>query len=337
MKLLLSAVLLISHLFASACCKPAGMSFYPKQKEVGLNSLFIIEGFGHSVTNIKNLKSRKIFLKSDKGELVELLLLEILHGARISQAVFKPKILLDKNTSYTLQYENETAEETQKLKGWISKDRFEKFSWKTTKFAEPALVSKIDIKYIGLHWSRSSAGITSYAKFKVENLPQTNNWIKAELVNLNSNESKQYYLFERDSILKVGYFSCSGAFSFVPNAKYKVRFEFINANASSNHISDWFDFDSPFDGNVFKGIIKDHETGYRISELPLISKSYYYSRDNKRFKFETDKNGYFEIRSKSPAVHVLILNLFEPRTIFLKTNDLNEIMLKGKVLTVFCN
>ena len=51
---------------AFAKCRPNGLTFYPKQNEISLNSLFIIEGYLNSQTTIRSFENRNVYLESNK-------------------------------------------------------------------------------------------------------------------------------------------------------------------------------------------------------------------------------------------------------------------------------
>ena len=69
----------------------SGMQFFPKNRNISLNSLFIIQGYSMSEETVESFREREVYLVSESGELVLLTLQEILKGQMsLTQAIFKP-------------------------------------------------------------------------------------------------------------------------------------------------------------------------------------------------------------------------------------------------------
>ncbi len=233
---------------AFAKCAMSGMTFLPEQKEISLNSMFIIQGYSVSQKTVNSFINRKIFLESENGELVELLLIEILKGKKeLTQAIFKTSGELKSYTTYFLKYSNQTETETQEMTKWNSdKKERERVYWKTTdkKSAEPlnpelkAVFDKTEVVPFG-------CGPSSNAIFDVKNQSNSEVWYKTEVIDLATNEKTIYYLREWDGKLQVGHGMCSGAFTFSEKGKYNVRFTPMNTDGKSLNTTEWITFESP--------------------------------------------------------------------------------------------
>ena len=98
-------------------CAMSGMEFFPEQKEISLNSMFIIQGYALSEKTINSFNERKIYLESKSGELIELNLQEILKGQmQLTQAIFCPSSELKPDTQYFLKYADYRQKSTQNSK-----------------------------------------------------------------------------------------------------------------------------------------------------------------------------------------------------------------------------
>tara|TARA_B110000285_G_scaffold65063_1_gene74803 strand:- start:113 stop:529 length:417 start_codon:yes stop_codon:yes gene_type:complete len=115
-KIILFLLLTFGIKTASAECNMNGMKFYPEQKEISLNSMFIVQGYSSSQKTINSFKERAIYLESENGELIKLNLQEILKGQMsLTQAIFKPSKELKPNTTYFLKYSDQTENEGREM------------------------------------------------------------------------------------------------------------------------------------------------------------------------------------------------------------------------------
>lgn len=55
-----------------ADCSISGMSFFPLQKEISLNPMFIIQGYAESQKIIDSFKNRTVYLKSENRKRIQL-------------------------------------------------------------------------------------------------------------------------------------------------------------------------------------------------------------------------------------------------------------------------
>lgn len=245
--LLLSVISGTKSRFAK--CSTSGMQFFPEQKEISLNSLFIIQGYSYSQKTINGFKERIIYLESENGELIELKLQEILKGQmKLTQAIFCPASELKPNTSYFLKYSDQTEDEEREMMHYNSEiNEREKIYWKTTekKVLEP-LNSNLNVEFEKTELIHFGCGPSANAIFNVKNKSKSEVWYKTELVDLNTNNKKVYYIKERNGKLNVGHGMCSGAFIYNGKGKYNVRFTPMNTDGKSLKTTDWITFKSPF-------------------------------------------------------------------------------------------
>lgn len=230
-------------------CSISGMQFFPKQKEISLNPIFIIQGYLTSQKTIKSFKNRKIYLESENGELIKLNLQEILQGQmNLTQAIFKPSIELKPNTIYYLKYSNQTERETSEMEQWNpEKKEREKVYWKTSskKFFKP-LSQDLNITFEKTEVIYYGCGPAANAIFAVKNKSNSEIWYKTEVVDLSTNKKTTFYIKEWKEKLNVGHGMCSGAFTFSRKGEYKVRFTPMNIDGKSLKTTDWKTFESPF-------------------------------------------------------------------------------------------
>jgi hypothetical protein len=230
---------------AFAKCPKSGMYFYPIQKEISMNSMFIIQGYLSSQKTINSFKERTIYLESEIGEFIELNLQETLKGQkRLTQAIFSPVSELKPNTTYFLKYSNQTENETKEMMQYNrEKNITEKVSWKTTdKKVLETLNSNLNIKFEKTEVIKHSVN----AIFNVKHKSESEVWYKTEVVDLNTNNKVIFYLQEWKGKLNVGHGMCSGAFTYNKEGKYRVRFTPMNTDGKSLKTTDWKTFESPF-------------------------------------------------------------------------------------------
>ncbi len=232
----------------SFMCSNNGMQFYPKDKEISLNSIFIIQGYSKSQKTINSFKNRAVYLQSKNGQLIELKLQDILTGQMgLTQALFKPSIELESNTTYYLKYSDQTESETKEMVIWNSeKKEKEKVYWKTTdkKFAT-ILNSNLKIEFEKTEVEFYGCGPSVNAIFNVKNKSVTKVWYKTEVINITTNKKTIYYIKEWDKKLAVGHGMCAGAFTFYEKGKYKVRFTPMNTDGQTLKTTEWTTFNSP--------------------------------------------------------------------------------------------
>ena len=251
-KILLLFTLVFSSSIAKADCSSNGLYFYPVQKEISLNSIFIIEGYYNSQKIIEAFDTRPIYLVTEKGETIQLVLQNIYVGQmQLTQAVFKPVKALNPNTKYYLQYSNQTKTEATQLEKWNSiKKKKERVYWITTeeKTNKP-LNSNLTIEYKKTDIAFYGCGPAAYAVFSIINKPDNEIWYKTEVIDLSTSKSSIYLIKSGDGTLSVGHGMCSGSFTFNQTGKYKVRFTPMNSDGKTLNTTNWIAFNSPFMNN----------------------------------------------------------------------------------------
>jgi len=248
-KIILLLVLTFGFKTASAKCAISGMQFYPEQKEISLNSMFIIQGYSFSQKTINSFKERAIYLESENGDLIKLNLQNILKGQMsLTQAIFKPSKELEPYTIYFLKYSDQTENEDRKMMQYNKeKKEREKVYWKTTdKKTLESLNSNLNVEFEKTEVVYYGCGPSANAIFNIKNKPESEVWYKTEVVEIETNKSTVYYIKEWNGKLKVGHGMCSGAFTFNRKGKYKVRFTPMNIDGKYLKTTDWKTFESPF-------------------------------------------------------------------------------------------
>jgi hypothetical protein len=229
-----------------AKCANGGFQFYPEQKEISMNSMFIIQGYGTSQKLIIEFEKTKLFLISKNGELIELKLQELLKGERgLTQAIFKPEKELEPNTKYYLKHPDNSIEY---FKQWNSKlKKREKVHWKTNnQKTYETLDSNLQIEFEKTEVIYYGCGPSVNAIFNTSNSSDSEIWYKTEVFNMSSNSTKIYYIKDWNGKLNVGHGMCAGAFDFDRTSKYKVRFTPMNIDGNKTTATKWFEFKNPY-------------------------------------------------------------------------------------------
>jgi hypothetical protein len=235
--------------FSYADCAMSGMLFFPENRNISLNSIFIIQGYSMSQKTVESFREREIYLVSESGELVLLTLQEILKGQMsLTQAIFKPVSELKPNTKYFLKYSDETKSEMLEMKQWNSESKqMEKVHWQTSEIKSTDLINpSLKIEYEKTEVIHYGCGPSSNAIFNVSNRNNLEIWYKTEVIEISTNITTTFYITEWKNKLNVGHDMCSGAFKYKNKGKYKVRFTPMNIDGESIKTTEWKMFDSPF-------------------------------------------------------------------------------------------
>ena len=229
-----------------AKCASGGFQFYPEQKEISMNSMFIIQGYGTSQKLIAEFEKTKIFLISKNGELIELKLQELLKGQKgLTQAIFKPVKQLEPNTKYYLKHPDKSI---QYFKQWNSNlKKREKVHWITndSETYEP-IDSNLQIEFEKNEVKYYGCGPSVKAIFNTSNSSDSEIWYKTEVINLTNNSTNVYFIKDQNGKLNVGHGMCAGAFEFDRTSKYKVRFTPMNIDGNETMTTEWFEFENPY-------------------------------------------------------------------------------------------
>jgi hypothetical protein len=236
-----------------ADCSSSGIWAYPSTNELNQNSIIVVEGYAISQRVIDSLNvGYHIYLESGKQK-IELEVIETCKGMfSVTQALLRPKSVPTKGNTYNLKISNLDDWEERSLTKWNSeKKEYEPIAWKVSSkvdnenpkwITEPKLVDKTTIWY--------GCGPAVYAVFDLKISDSSHSLIKTELYNINTKESNTYYLtLNDDGKLNVGHGMCSGAFDFQERQQYKIRFSLTDVSGNSNNkLTDWINFDSPYEG-----------------------------------------------------------------------------------------
>ena len=251
-------ILLLLVFFGSkssfAECSMSGMQFFPEQNEISLNSMFIIQGYAFSQATINSFSERTIYLESKSGELIELNLQEILKGEmQLTQAIFCLTSELKPNTKYYLKYADQTESEGREMMRYNRKtEEREQVYWQTTdKKILKTLNSNLNIEFEKTEVILYGCGPSANAIFNVKNKSDSEIWYKTEVIDLNTNCKKVFYIQELDGKLNVGHDMCAGAFTYDSKGKYKVRFTPMNTDGKSLPVTEWKTFESPFMNDTY--------------------------------------------------------------------------------------
>lgn len=227
-------ILILSYNYSIAECSNNGIRYFPEQKEISINPMFIIQGYAESQKSIRKFQNTKVYLISEKGEQIELVLQELLEGDfHLTQAVFKPLEMLRPSTTYFLKINNRKRD-----KFWIT----------NKKLFSASIDTNLDISYSKNEIILYGCGPATNAIFKVSKPSKKEIWYKTEVIEIATNKKTTFFITARNQILKVGHGMCSGAFSFNRNGKYKVRFTPTNIDGKTLKTTSWVTFDSPYIG-----------------------------------------------------------------------------------------
>lgn len=253
-KLLFLFTFLLGFQSAIAECSSFGMQFYPMQEKINRNAMFIIQGYAMNINTIKTFKNRKVYLKSESGELVELKLQEILYSQmNLAQAIFIPSKTLQPNTKYFLKYENQTAKETRDIQFRFNGDNKPLYWITSSEEHGKTFSTPVSATYKDSHVEHFGCGPAVSAIFDLKSDPSKKTWYRTELLDVSTNTTSVYYIQSYNNKISVGHNMCSGAFSFNRKGMYKVRFTPINSDGKAATATNWITFKSPFSVNKAKG------------------------------------------------------------------------------------
>jgi hypothetical protein len=248
-KIILLILLFVGISFSYADCAMNGMEFFPKQKEISLSPMFIIQGYSMSQKTVENFKNRKVYVESENGDLTELILVEILKSEKyLTQAIFKVSKELLPNLIYYIKYSDENENEKREMLQYNKdKNKHEKVFWKTSDLKSIDLLnSNLKIIFEKTDTIFYGCGPEANAIFKIVNKVNSEIWYKTELIEIETNKKTIFYITENNNKLKVGHGMCSGAFIFKQKGKYKVRFTPMNIDGQELTKTEWKTFESPF-------------------------------------------------------------------------------------------
>ncbi len=245
-KVLIILLFFLSVKSTYAKCKGGGFQFYPEQKEISMNSIFIIQGFAKSQKQIVEFNETKVYLVSENGELIELILQKILKGQKdLTQAIFKPEKELNPNTIYYLKHPDKSIDYFTKWNSDLKKR--EKIHWTTSDVKiSKSIKSDIHFEFEKTEVIFYGCGPSVNAIFNIKDNLDSEILYKTEVVNLSNNRTNTFIIKEINGNLNVGHGMCAGAFTFDKTSKYKVRFTPMNIDGNTVETTEWFEFENPF-------------------------------------------------------------------------------------------
>lgn len=235
---------------ALAECAMMGITYYPQQRTISQNSMFIIEGYAYSQKIIHSFENdRQAYLENTNGERIELILQEIVKGQMgLTQALFKPAQKLTLNEKYYLKFSHLTPKENYTDLTRYNADikDHEPVAWEVTQEQAKEVnnslklhFKKTDVQYYG-------CGPAAYAIFQPENMPEEEIWFKTEVYDESRATSTTFMIKIFEGRLRVGHGMCSGGFTFNKDGNYKVRFTPMNTDGKEIATTAWQSFESPY-------------------------------------------------------------------------------------------
>ncbi|QED36677.1 hypothetical protein FK178_02640 [Antarcticibacterium arcticum] len=232
-------------------CTMSGIQFFPQQKEISLNPMFIVEGYAYSQPQIEALGTREVYLETDDGEKIILELKGILRGQMmLTQAIFKPVQSLLPNRKYYLKLSAKPDEDI--LKNFNQrynplKKEDEMVYWETTGLQNAAPLDKnLKIVFAETNVQFYGCGPEANAIFNISEKANAQIWFKTEVMDLTTGKLTTYYIQEWKGKLYVGHNMCSGAFTYNKKGNYKVRFTPMNIDGRELNTTSWTTFASPY-------------------------------------------------------------------------------------------
>ena len=247
---LLILIFLFTCLQSHAECAMSGIIYFPEQRSISQNSMFIIEGYAYSQNVIHSFKAdRKAYFVSQDGETIDLILQETLIGQMdLTQAIFKPAEQLKHNQRYFLKFSHLTDKENyEELTRYNPESKeHEPVSWHVTTNQIDNVNKKLSLKFEQTDVEYYGCGPSAYAIFQPENTSTSEIWYKTEVYDEKSKTSTIYIIKPWEGKLRVGHGMCSGGFTFTKDGNYKVRFTPMNIDGKEFKTTAWHSFESPF-------------------------------------------------------------------------------------------
>lgn len=233
-KIITIQLLLLLSYSAIGKCLSESLTFWPNNKEININSVFLIDGYGRSQEIVHGLgKAHKVFLKSDKEE-IELIVTQVNVGLyQLTQAILRPKTKLTPNTVYKLVIKGINSDKIKKYN--TETHKHEDVIWTTTNEVDnqpptwTSLPTEFDKSY-----HEYGCGPATYVDFKFEAKETSELLFKVTL--LSDDTETVYYIQSQDKLIKVGHGMCSGAFNFNQGRKYSINIDLMD---SSGNVTKW--------------------------------------------------------------------------------------------------
>jgi hypothetical protein len=237
-KLITIQFLLLLSYSAIGKCLSESLTFWPNNKEININSVFVIDGYGRSQETVNELgKAHKVFLKSNKEE-IELIVTEVNVGLyQLTQVVLRPKTKLTPNTEYKLVIKGVTSDKIKKYN--TETHKHEDVIWTTTNEVDnqppiwTSLPAEFDKSYV-----EYGCGPATYVDFKFRAKETSELLFKVTLKSQSDGTETDYYIQPQGNLIKIGHGMCLGAFNFNQGRNYSVAIDLMD---SSGNITKWTD------------------------------------------------------------------------------------------------
>ncbi len=271
-KLILFFSFLIATTSILAQCGQNRISFFPKGEHITPYPILMISGNQMTQKVINELTYlRPVYLQSNQHK-VALSIVEKCEGqADETQILLRPKSKLRIGQEYSLKVEGLEGKEQQLFERKDTKGNSFFISWTVTeKILEGALNWTTPPRLMSVHYDKEEdcQSAAAYALFKV-NIPQPyETLVKTEVVDIQTGKTAVYYLQSESNQLIVGKEAFGGAFDFVENHEYKVRFDLLHINGlATGNWTYWTTFQSPY--NLQEDYILDLRMHYNVDTTKL--------------------------------------------------------------------
>jgi len=249
-----SILLLLSlSLGLQAKCTSRGIWVKTLQDSLANGDLILLEAYARSINILDSLGSKYPVYLQSAAHKVELEIIEYYKGqVSISRVYLKAKAPLKEGDYYEFHIDNldpyheyhlkereKKGDEGQYKGWWIAKRK----SLPVPPQMNPPIFLETTFEFMG-------CGPEGFIKFELDSSYLKNYEIKVELFNHNSQTSDIYILQNSmGNQLWVGRDMCSGAFNFLSNHSYKVRFCLRNARGEESEWTEWMKAPNPNSSN----------------------------------------------------------------------------------------
>lgn len=235
MKKIILTALSICLLSQAWCdCSSSGLYFWPNNKTIRQNSIFIVEGYFFSQDIIDSLGTKhKIYLKCG-NEKIELKVVEILTGQfSLTQAILKPIRQPLAGKEYTLAIDD--LEYPRLLTRYDpDKEIFTNVRWKIESGIDTiAPTWNKSPVYKNDTWIEYGCGPEVAANFSIDVTDESEYLVGAKVTDIKNNTTTIYYLqVDKDNLLSIGHGMCSGAFYLEKGTNFTVEFSLLDASGN---------------------------------------------------------------------------------------------------------
>lgn len=242
-RIILLLIILTINFSAKAMCGWAGISVWPTQQNISINSIFIIEGFSQSQELIRQLnKKNKIYLKCN-SEIIPIKVLKILEGQySVTQAILKPVKELTNGKTYELQIDS---------LGVFDKDEYKVVKWTVNSLSDNERpIWNCEPTFKGQSFTSYGCGPAKYVNFCGSFKDNSPTVIYAKVFDKKNKTSSDYFITSEHNKISLGHGMCSGEFSFDKETNYEVQFGLMDASGNENlELTESINFTSPTKDN----------------------------------------------------------------------------------------